>query len=113
MTTHGVRSELAGFPLHPRISRCHLTKTTRHLGKLEIMQSRNKHNLQTVATKTDGGLAADIELSVLRDIFRMLPTSRPNESRAIAAAGDSGKTFLLRLSGESRHPNPGYQGHRG
>jgi len=37
------------------------------------MQSRSQHHLQTVATEGDGILAPDTELSILRDVFRMLP----------------------------------------
>ena len=36
------------------------------------MQSRYPHDLQ--ATAMDGDLAVDTELSILRDVFRMLPT---------------------------------------
>src|SRR6266404_2276552 len=114
MTTHGVRSELAGFPLDPRISRCNLTKTTRHLGKLDIMQSRNKHNLQTVATKTDGGLAADIELSVLRDIFRMLPTgvTVQDEQGRFLLVNDAAATQLGIAAGEPAAPDSKELTHR-
>jgi cyclic di-GMP phosphodiesterase Gmr len=38
------------------------------------MQSRTKHDLQSTATQGDIGLAEDSELSILRDVFRMLPT---------------------------------------
>jgi cyclic di-GMP phosphodiesterase Gmr len=37
------------------------------------MQSRTKHHPQTAATEAGGGFAVDTELSVLRDIFRLLP----------------------------------------
>ncbi len=38
------------------------------------MQSRHQYDLRTVATEGDGGLAPDAELSILRDVLRMLPT---------------------------------------
>ncbi len=38
------------------------------------MQSRTNHDLQTAATHNDIGLAGDSELSILRDVFRLLPT---------------------------------------
>src|ERR1700726_959928 len=38
------------------------------------MRSRYQHDLQTTATNGDFGLPADSELSILRDVFRMLPT---------------------------------------
>jgi diguanylate cyclase (GGDEF)-like protein len=38
------------------------------------MRSRHQHDLQTTATNGDFGLPADSELSILRDVFRMLPT---------------------------------------
>jgi len=38
------------------------------------MQSRYNHHLKAAATESDNELAADNELSILRDIFRMLPT---------------------------------------
>jgi c-di-GMP phosphodiesterase Gmr len=38
------------------------------------MQSRTTHDLQTAATHNDIGLAGDSELSILRDVFRLLPT---------------------------------------
>ncbi|MDB5605440.1 MAG: diguanylate cyclase [Bradyrhizobium sp.] len=37
------------------------------------MQSRTEHHLRTAATEDEHELAVDIELSILRDIFRMLP----------------------------------------
>jgi cyclic di-GMP phosphodiesterase Gmr len=37
------------------------------------MQSRYKYDLQTAATEDDSELAVDTELSILRDVFRMLP----------------------------------------
>ena len=37
------------------------------------MQSLTKHDLQTAATKADGALAVDAELSILRGVFKMLP----------------------------------------
>src|SRR5712692_8366934 len=37
------------------------------------MQSRAKHDPQTAATEAGGGFAVDTELSVLRDVFRLLP----------------------------------------
>jgi c-di-GMP phosphodiesterase Gmr len=37
------------------------------------MQSRAKHDPQTAATDAGGGFAVDTELSVLRDVFRLLP----------------------------------------
>src|SRR6266566_1063314 len=37
------------------------------------MQSLPKHDLQTAATKADGALAVDAELSILRGVFKMLP----------------------------------------
>jgi cyclic di-GMP phosphodiesterase Gmr len=38
------------------------------------MQNRTQHDLRTAATEADGELALDSELSILRDVFRMLPT---------------------------------------
>jgi cyclic di-GMP phosphodiesterase Gmr len=38
------------------------------------MRSRSQHDLQATATNGDFGLPADSELSILRDVFRMLPT---------------------------------------
>jgi diguanylate cyclase (GGDEF)-like protein len=38
------------------------------------MPSRTRHNLQSAAPERGNELAADAELSILRDIFRMLPT---------------------------------------
>ena len=37
------------------------------------MQSRYPNSLRIAATESDGGLADDTELSILRDVFRMLP----------------------------------------
>jgi len=37
------------------------------------MQTRTVHDLQTAATEADGALAVDTELSILKNIFRMLP----------------------------------------
>jgi cyclic di-GMP phosphodiesterase Gmr len=37
------------------------------------MQSRDDHDPRTAATAGDGVLAVDTELSILRDVFRMLP----------------------------------------
>jgi cyclic di-GMP phosphodiesterase Gmr len=38
------------------------------------MQSRTKHDLQAAAAKANGGLAVDIEPSILKDVLRMLPS---------------------------------------
>jgi cyclic di-GMP phosphodiesterase Gmr len=38
------------------------------------MHSRHQHDLQTAATEGDVSLPADSELSILRDVFRLLPT---------------------------------------
>jgi c-di-GMP phosphodiesterase Gmr len=38
------------------------------------MQSRSQHDLRTAATEGNSELAVDSELSILRDVFRMLPT---------------------------------------
>src|SRR3977135_1184484 len=38
------------------------------------MQSRPQHDPRTAATEVDGELALDSERSMLRDVFRMLPT---------------------------------------
>jgi len=38
------------------------------------MHSRSQHDLRTAATEANGGLAVESELSILRDVFRMLPT---------------------------------------
>jgi len=38
------------------------------------MQSRYRHDPQTAATEGEYSLAADSELGILRDVFRMLPT---------------------------------------
>jgi cyclic di-GMP phosphodiesterase Gmr len=38
------------------------------------MPSRTKHDLQAAATEDNHELAGDTELSILRDVFRMLPT---------------------------------------
>jgi hypothetical protein len=37
------------------------------------MQGRSQHNLPTAAPEGDHRLAGDTELSILRDVFRMLP----------------------------------------
>ena len=37
------------------------------------MASRTKHDLQAAATEDNHELAGDTELSILRDVFRMLP----------------------------------------
>jgi hypothetical protein len=37
------------------------------------MYSRYQHDLQTAATEGDNYLAVDSELSILKDVFRMLP----------------------------------------
>ena len=37
------------------------------------MQGGNQYDLRAVATESDGGLAPDTELGILRDVFRMLP----------------------------------------
>ena len=37
------------------------------------MQSRNQYDLRTAATESDGELATDTELGILRDVFRLLP----------------------------------------
>jgi len=78
------------------------------------MQSRNKHNLQTVATKTDGGLAADIELSVLRDIFRMLPTgvTVQDEQGRFLLVNDAAATQLGIAAGEPAAPDSKELTHR-
>src|SRR3954470_18355972 len=38
------------------------------------MQSRSPHDLKATAIDGDHALAADTELDILRDVFRMLPT---------------------------------------
>src|ERR1700694_6171295 len=38
------------------------------------MHSRSQHDLRTAATEANGGLAVESELSILRDVFRLLPT---------------------------------------
>jgi len=38
------------------------------------MQSRTTHDLQPAATHGEGEFAVESELSILRDVFRMLPT---------------------------------------
>src|ERR1700716_1352752 len=38
------------------------------------MQSPTQHDPRTAATEADRALALDSELSILRDVFRMLPT---------------------------------------
>jgi cyclic di-GMP phosphodiesterase Gmr len=55
-----------------RFSRFHLTKTTRELVKVGVMHHRASHDLHT-ATEIDPEPAGDSELSILRDVLRMLP----------------------------------------
>jgi c-di-GMP phosphodiesterase Gmr len=56
-----------------RFSEFHLTKTTRPFVKVGAMHSRTNHDLEA-ATESDHERAADTELRMLRDVFRMLPS---------------------------------------
>jgi diguanylate cyclase (GGDEF)-like protein len=55
-------------------SQFRLTNTTRDFAKLLRMHSPTNHDLQTAATKAGNEDAFDSELSILRDVFRLLPT---------------------------------------
>src|SRR5450432_800944 len=51
----------------------HLTNTTRDFAKVPaVMQSRHNHDLQEATS--EGELALDSELGILRDVFRLLPS---------------------------------------
>ena len=58
----------------PGFSGFHLTKTTRDFAKVGAMQSRHVHDLRPAATEVDPEFAIDSELSLLKDVFRMLPS---------------------------------------
>src|ERR1700753_1778484 len=55
------------------VCRPHLTKTKRELGKVPDMQSRHHFDLQTTIGEGAEERAAESELGMLRDVFRLLP----------------------------------------
>ena len=56
------------------VSEFHLTKIRRDSAKVGAMQSRAQPDLTTEATDRDREFADTTELSILRDVFKMLPT---------------------------------------
>jgi diguanylate cyclase (GGDEF)-like protein len=52
------------------------------------MQSRTKHDLQAAAAKANGGLAVDIEPSILKDVLRMLPSG-------VTVQDEQGRSLLV------------------
>lgn len=57
-----------------RFSRFHLTKNYKRLCNIANMQGSLPFNLQALATDRDDKVATDAELSILRELFRVLPS---------------------------------------
>jgi diguanylate cyclase (GGDEF)-like protein len=70
------------------------------------MQSRYNHHLQAAATESDNELAADNELSILRDVFRMLPTgvTVQDEQGRFLLVNDAAAAQLGMAAGETAAP---------
>ena len=70
------------------------------------MQSRYNHHLQAAATESDNELAADNELSILRDVFRMLPTgvTVQDEQGRFLLVNDAAAAQLGMVAGETAAP---------
>jgi cyclic di-GMP phosphodiesterase Gmr len=70
------------------------------------MQSRTQHDLRTAATEADGELALDSELSILRDVFRMLPTgvTVQDEHGRFLLVNDAAAVQLGMAAGEPATP---------
>src|SRR6195256_2569229 len=73
MTIEAAPIQTAYSHICHRLSEFHLTKTTRDSATVGAMQSRAQHDLPT-ATDRKRELADDTELSILRDVLKMLPT---------------------------------------
>lgn len=73
------------------------------------MQSRYPNSLRTAATESDGVLADDTELSILRDVFRMLPAgvTIQDEHGHFLLVNDAAAAQLgLAASGQATSPSP-------
>jgi diguanylate cyclase (GGDEF)-like protein len=70
------------------------------------MQSRYNHHLKAAATESDNELAADNELSILRDVFRMLPTgvTVQDEQGRFLLVNDAAAAQLGMVAGETAAP---------
>jgi c-di-GMP phosphodiesterase Gmr len=70
------------------------------------MQSRTQHDLRTAATEADGELALDSDLSILRDVFRMLPTgvTVQDEHGRFLLVNDAAAVQLGMAAGEPATP---------
>jgi c-di-GMP phosphodiesterase Gmr len=70
------------------------------------MQSRYNHHQQAAATKSDNERAADNELSILRDVFRMLPTgvTVQDEQGRFLLVNDAAAAQLGMVAGETAAP---------
>ena len=71
------------------------------------MQSRYPHDLQ--ATAIDGDHAVDTELSILRDVFRMLPTGVTVQDEQGRSSIKELRALGLKLS-QDRRPTPAQLG---
>src|ERR1700709_591137 len=74
MTTRRDRIEIGNLSSCHSVFCSRLTKTKREIVKVRGMQSRHHLNLQTAAPDDAHDGAADGEFSMLRDIFKQLPT---------------------------------------
>src|SRR5450759_1017633 len=70
------------------------------------MQSRYNHHLHAAAPESDSELAADNELSILRDVFRMLPTgvTVQDEQGRFLLVNDAAAAQLGIIAGETAAP---------
>ena len=70
------------------------------------MQSKTVHDLRTAATEANGGLAVESELSILRDVFRMLPTgvTVQDEHGHFLLVNDAAAAQLRMAAGEPATP---------
>jgi len=79
------------------------------LSKSAIMHSRPPSYLQTAATESDDLLADDTELSILRDVLRMLPagvTVQDEHGRFLLVNDAAAVQLGLGASGQARPPSP-------
>ena len=66
--------EIADFYGCPGFSQFHLTNTTRGFAKLGGMHSSKKNDFQVAAAQAHDESIFESELSILRDVFRLLPS---------------------------------------
>ena len=78
------------------------------------MQSRAKHDPQTAATDAGGGFAVDTELSVLRDVFRLLPggVTVQDEQGRFLLVNDAAAAQLGTAAGRQAAPDSNELTHR-